>query len=375
MKRALAIAVALCTIGVGAFGLGTISGKWEGKLTILPMMELTQNKLTIGYTDFGWTFTGVLSLLGGSSDKFTASVTGAAGPFNLSGSMYFDFDAALYQASKLSTSLDFGGLAIGINIWHWLPGFYGVLDPYFTEYEAEPCQTPYDAGMLYIFKATVAPLSIQVNFLDCCTGVEFDKLVATLEGLALCCGISLDAEFAFTKIGGFQYLELSGIDIPLCCGVSLTASVTFTTAGKLVETGFDFAGFGDACFTVYADALTTGDAWTGIDIYGWKISCTIADCNTIEFLTALNVSEVEDIVGDIFEGDEFEYVKMTFCGVGCCGQQWNAGLAIYFKPTGGLFGISRLGFDLALPLNDALKVTVGFSTPPTALSFGWVFTF
>ena len=390
MKRALAIAAALCTIGVGAFGLGTITGKWEGNLTLLQTPSLTQNSLTLNYTEYGLTFGAILSLLGVGEDTVQLTLGGAFGPLELKGNMYFDFDAAKYQASKLSTGLDFAGLAIGVNIWHWAPGAYRVLDPYYTEYYPDPCQTTdgagkpvydYGAGMLYILKATVAPLSIQVNFLDCCTGVEFDKLVATLEGLGLCCGISLDAEFAFTKLNGFSYLELSGIEIPLCCGVSLTPGVTFTTKGKEVDVGFDFAGFGEACFTVYADAVAQTNAWTGIDIYGWKISCTIADCNTIEFVTATDVTAVEGILGDVFVKDEFEYVKMTFCGAGCCGQQWKAGLAIYFgdgtdpETDTGLFGISRLGFDLALPLNDALKVTVAFSAPTTALTLGWVFTF
>jgi hypothetical protein len=62
-----------------------------------------------------------------------------------------------------------------------------------------------------------------------------------------------------------------------------------TTNAKEVSTGLKFAGFGDACFTVYGDAIKTGNAWTGIDIYGWKIKCSLGDCNYVEFLTALNV--------------------------------------------------------------------------------------
>jgi hypothetical protein len=59
---------------------------------------------------------------------------------------------------------------------------------------------------------------------------------------------------------------------------------------KTVETGLKFAGLGDACFTVYGDAIKTDNAWTGIDIYGWKIKCALGDCNYVEFLTALNVT-------------------------------------------------------------------------------------
>lgn len=378
MKRALAVCTVLAVLGFSAFGIGTFSGKWEAKVNLLPSLGLATNKLTINYTDLGMTFTGILSLTGGTSDTFTAKVSGALGPFSLNGAMYFDFDAAAYMASSLSMSLDFAGLSISADIWHWMPSKYSVLDPYYTEYDDDPClpQSPYEAGMLYMLKAKVDPFSIKVNFLDCCQGIEFDKLVVTVDDIGLCCGISLDAEFAFTKIDGFKYLEISGIEIPLCCGVSLTAGVKFTTSGKQVTTGLAFAGFGDACFTVYADALKEGNAWVGIDIYGWKIKCSLGDCSYFEVLTALNVDKVEEILDNpyLFLGDEFEYMKLGFCGAGCCGGQYSVGISVFFQESGSLFGITRIGAEMSIPVMDSLTVNVSFSTPDT-LSVGWVFTF
>ena len=370
MKRALTIAVALCTIGVGAFGLGTITGKWEGGLTIVPDVKLTQNKLTLNYTEYGLTFGAILSLLGETADTMQLTLGGAFGPLGLKGNMYFDFDAATYTKGDLTTTFDFAGIGLSLKAEHW------------TALQSPPC-TVEGPNLRYTLTTTLAPFTIKVVGWDCCTGTFFYNLNLVGKGLALCCGVTYDVEFNFLKTG-FDYLKFSLNDIfEICCGISFDATITFTTKAKAVEITPKFAGFGEACFTVFADIPADADTMPALELYGWKISCTIADCNTIEFVTALDVTAVEGILGDVFAENESEYLKMTFCGAGCCGGQWKAGLAIYFvvtpeggEPTdGGLFGISRLGFDLALPLNDALEVTVAFSAPTTALSLGWVFTF
>lgn len=365
MKRALAVCTVLAALAFSAFGIGTISGKWEAGLTLLPNVGLTKNVLTVNYTDFGMTFSWILSLLGGTSDTFRATVSGAFGPFTISGRMDFDFDAARYLYSKLTTGLDFAGLGIGLVVENWGPGNEGL--------QACP-QTNETGNMRYTLTAKVDPMTAKIVFIDCSTGTEFYSLLVTVEDIGLCCGISLDAEFSFLK-SGFDYLSLSGIEIPLCCGVSLIADVTFTTAGKTVTTGFDFAGFGDACFTVYADALTSGSSWTGIEVYGWKIKCSLGDCSYLEVLSALDPAAVEAILEeDIFQEDEFEYIKLGFCGAGCCGGQYTVDIAVYFNNGGGLFGISRLGAEVSIPVLPNYTVNVSFATP-NSLSVGWVFTF
>jgi hypothetical protein len=362
MKRALAVLSVLAVLGFSAFGIGTFSGKWEATIKLLPTpTALTTNKLTLNYTDFGWTFTGVLSLLGAPTDTFDISATGAFGPFSINGTMKFDFTPA-YKGTKLVTGLDFAGLGLSFEAYH---GAAYVTDV--------GCQTPAQS-LKYVLTGKVDPLSVTLTFRDCCTGTEFYSAKITLKGLGLCCGISLDAELYFTKADGFKYLSFSGIEIPLCCGVSLTAGVKFETNAKTVTTGFKFAGFGDACFTVYADAITEDSAWLGIEVYGWKIKCSLGDCNYIEFLTALDVDAVEAIVGDIFTGDEFEYMKLGFCGAGCCGGKYTVDLAVYFQPSGSLFGISRIGANMSIPIMSNFTVKVSFATP-NSLSVGWVFTF
>ena len=367
MKRALAVCTVLAVLGFSAFGIGTFSGKWEATIELLPPASLTQNTLTLNYYDFGMTFTGILSLLGGTSDTFTAKVSGAFGPFTIAGQMNFDFDAAKYLDSKLTSSMDFAGLGLGLEVIHYGPDKGSIAG----------CGTNTEGQLKYTLTAKVDPITAKIVFLDCCTGTEFDSLKVTLTGLSLCCGISLNSTFSFTKLG-FDYVEFTGINIPLCCGVSLTAGVKFKTDAKTVTTGFKFAGFGDACFTVYGGALgypaTNPYQWIGIDIYGWKIRCTLGDCNYVEFLTALQLEKMPKAIRDLFQTGEFEYMKLGFCGAGCCGGKYTVDISVFFKSSG-LFGISRIAANMSIPIMSNFTVTVSFSAPTADLSVGWVFTF
>jgi hypothetical protein len=365
MKRALVVCTVLAVLGFSAFGIGTFSGKWEAMVDLLPSAGLASHKLTVNYTDFGWTFTGILS--GAPFSTFQFKAVGAFGPFSLTGNMYFDFSPADYNKADLTTSLDFAGLGISLKVEHWSADETGTPCTYHTG----------DVGYLrYTLTTTVDPITLKIVMLDCCTGTAFNSALITIKNIGLCCGISLNSEFSFTK-AGFDYVKFTGINIPLCCGVSLTAGVTFYTDEKALDVGFDFAGFADACFKVYADAITEGSAWLGIEVYGWKIRCSLGDCNYIEFLTAIDVDyvdEIEAVEGDILQGDEFEYIKLGFCGAGCCGGKYTVDLAVYFDNGGGLFGISRLGANMSIPIMSNFTVKVSFATPDN-LSVGWVFTF
>jgi hypothetical protein len=362
MKRALAVFSVLAVLGFSAFGIGTFSGKWEATISLLPPpTALTANTLTLNYTDFGWTFTGVLSLLGAPTDTFDISAKGAFGPFSINGTMKFDFTPA-YKGAKLVTSLDFAGMGLSFEAYH---GAYYVTDV--------GCQTPAES-LKYVLKGKVDPISVTLTFRDCSTGTEFYSADITLKGISLCCGISLDAELVFTKADGFESLSFSGIEIPLCCGVSLTAGVTFTTSGKELSTGLKWGGVADTCFTVYGDALGSYNAWHGIEIYGWKIHCSLGDCNYVEFLTALDPDYFINNNIVAFQGNEFEYMKLGFCGAGCCGGKYTVDLAVYFQPSGSLFGITRLGANMSIPIMSNFTVNVSFATP-NSLSVGWVFTF
>lgn len=384
MKRALA--VLLVFVGFSAFGIGTFTGSWSATIRITPSAGILANKLTINYTDFGWTFSGILSLTGASSDTFQAKVKGALGPFSVAGNMWFNYPAAEYMGADFNTSMDFAGASFGFTVRHWADAysdfFFTTAAPWYAwvwypdeEYCESYEQSP-GYGMIAILNAKVAPISLKVSLLDCCGGFAFYQLVATVEDVALCCGITFDAEFAFSKTG-FEYFKITGIEIPLCCGVSLTAGVMFTEKGKELETGFKFAGFADACFKVWGDA--TGETervpiWQGIKIYAYKISCSLGDCSSLTIVTAFDPAWYNQNVENVFGTDEFEYVSLTFCGPGCCGGTYKVTLYAYFVESGKLFGINRLRGVMSIPLMTNLTLTLDFRTP-SELRLGWTFTF
>jgi len=387
MKRALAVLLAF----VGFAGLAqfpAFTGKWDAQVCVLPSTSLTSS-LTLNTNIAGFDLSGYFRFTGGGLDRVSFSGKGAAGPLSLKAGMYFKPAVPEYMGGYLSTSLDFAGLGISLDVYHWDTDYNSCFFneacwPYLKwgDGQDSPCPQTGAYGMLYKLSLKVDPVTAKLYFADCCEGIEFEKAIITIKGIGLCCGISLDAEAAFKKVGGFQYLKLTGIEIPLCCGVSLTAGITFTVDAKTVETGLKFAGFGDACFTVYADAIKTGNAWTGIDVYGWKIKCTIGDCNYVEFLTALNVDKIEEILGDIFLAacGEYEYMKLGFCGPGCCGGKYTVDLSIYFGSNGGLFDITRLVYSAKIPImtNFTLNISgtaAAASCASNSFCFGWTFTF
>jgi hypothetical protein len=386
MKRALAIAVAVCTLGVAGFSQ-TITGTWRATVNLIPSVAfVAPNDLTLNYTFGGFVVTSVtgFGLTGLTSQRF--GLSGAFGPFTVTGNMWFSVTPPAYTASDLTTSFDFGGIAIGANVRHWMPGgFRG------TEWSPDTdlcgAQTPYQ-GMLYTFTGTIAPVTVRTRFLDCCEGIEFQSLLVTMRGLTLCCGITYNVEFSFTK-AGFDYVELSGINIPLCCGVSFDIGVTYRVDSKTLEITPKFAGIGDACFTVWAAPL--GDfalptvSWAGLEIYGFRIRCAIGDCNYLEFINAFNVTEVNKILpaADNFltAWGEFELVKAGFCGAGCCGGRWTVDLRIFFGTDGGLFDLTRFGYTVAIPImtNFTLRLSGTMPAispgPAAAFNIGWTFTF
>ncbi|MFN3346233.1 MAG: hypothetical protein ACK42E_00240 [Candidatus Bipolaricaulaceae bacterium] len=208
-------------------------------------------------------------------------------------------------------------------------------------------------------------------------GLTFTYLKLGLEGVPLCCGVTMDLGFSFTK-EGFESLTATAKSIPLCCGISFDTEVEFTTTAKTVSVRPKWAGI-EGCLTVYGDAVFSGNAWQGIAVYGFKVRCDLGDCTYVEFLTALNVAKVEEILEeDLFQNTEFERIKLGFCGPGCCGDNWTLDVGLFFKPSGSLFGLSRVLLDATIPVMANLQVELGLAAVvggPAGLTVGWTFTF
>lgn len=367
MKRALALFTVLL-FGVAAFA--QVSGSWSGTLDILPGPISLSTTLVLSYSVAGFDITSTSKFDGAwTSQKFELS--GTFGPFDLKGWMDFDPGAPAYKASALSSTINFAGLEIDASVEHY---DFDYLSDYNIDWHDYCDQTP-AALMFYKFGVTVEPVSVKATFVDCCTGIEFYDVTISLEDLSLCCGITYDFELHFTK-AGFDY-ALFSIDklFDLCCGISFGVDVKFTTDSKEVTPKFSWGGI-EGCVTVWGDLQKkTGEVGIeGWELYGYKIYCELAECYSLEIVTAFNVTEVEKIIGDVFKSDEFEYVKISACGPACCGGTWNLSVTTYFGPSGTLFDITRFVADASVPIMDALTISLSYETPNT-LSLGWEFTF
>jgi len=345
------------------------------------------------YNVAGFDVTGALRFTATGLDRVSFTTRGAFGPFSITNRMWFAPLVPEYMGMDLVTSFDFGGLALGLTVRHWDTDYNDCFfkttlcwpwGPWWPD--VTPCpQTP-AFGMMYIFSATVAPITVKATFADCCEGIEFYQALITLKGIGLCCGITYNAELSFLKEKGFDYISFTGINIPLCCGVSLDVSVTYGVDYKKVELTPKFAGIADACFTVWGNPVYDKDkkVWSGIEIYGFRIRCTIADCNYIEFVNAFNVTEVNKVIpsADAFSTTcgEFELVKIGFCGPGCCGGKYDVTLRFYFGTGGGFFDLTRMTWTINVPIMTNFTLTfsgrVGVGGCFTQqFCFGWTFTF
>ena len=383
MKRALAIMVALCTIGAVGFSQIAIKGSWDAKYCFIGTPALTST-LALTYTVAGFDVTSTTGFTAAGLSTQAFKVVGLFGPFSITGNMTLDVASVAYSKSDLTTGFDFGGIAISFKAEHWAY-------PPNTLPTWCPGQTP-SAALRYTFTGTVAPVTVKAVFIDCCTGTAFSNLNVVLKGLGLCCGITYNIEFDFLKTG-FNYVSFTGINIPLCCGVSFDIGVKFTAAAKELIVTPKFAGIGDACFTVWAMPVVEGAyLWEGIRVDGFRIKCTLADCNYIEFVDVFNfdseTSGVPKAVRDLFNRTgtckEFEYIGLGFCGAGCCGGKYEVTLRIFFgekfSPTS-VLGITKFTGAVKIPVMANFTLNLDFVMPAVTacataqFCLGWTFTF
>lgn len=402
---ALVCAAVMCLPSVGQ-----LSGQWEASLLILPSppgVTLETCVLTLAYeVASGWQIssTSTFGTLGLTAQAF--GVAGEFGPLSLTGGIDFNpqdtsavtvtyptgcippdelvsLTAPAYKSAWFMTKLSFFGASLGFRLNHWAyPYTKDPTDPQDVEDYAWPCCPPQtDTYTLLSLIVQAPPATLTARFSDCCTGISFTDVRLTLSGASFCCGITHHIEVYFTKFG-FGYLKFT-VDLPICCGIFLEASITYTVDSKSLFVKPKWLGGGQACFELYGDVLWDPVMLTieGLAIYGYKLRCDFSPCSYVEFLTALDVSKVEEILGDedLFQDDEFEYVKLGFCGPGCCGGMYTVDIALYFQPSGSLFGFTRFGARFGAPLlaNFTLYLSFGISAigDPTTLSVGWVFSF
>jgi len=378
-------------------------------------------------------------------------VTGALGPINITSGMMFNAnvqtwscelciynqftDSSIkvpvcfpvtspdYMSAYFDTTLSLAGLNLGLRVDHWKFPYYlcGMPINIFSFYDEDvgaevrdfwgfcfdvefdpenpdldgdgtPYEIPDDVvkygfaptAMLYTLTLGVSPVSITAHFFDCCSGINFGDLLLTIDDISLCCGISYDFELYFKKITGFEWARFKIQNfLSWCCGISFDLVVEFGVNYKELNLIPRFAGVGDGCVAFYFG----NDSW--FDIEGWKISCTLGDCSSLEIVTALEVPEDEPKTCEppawydynfVSTYGEWEYIKLKMCGPGCCGGTYTFTGQVWFgQGINDLFGISRIRGALSVPVMANLTVTGTFTytlpTKSTTFDLGWNFTF
>jgi len=404
MKR-LGILLA-CAAVVALPSAAQLSGSWEMRLSLLPATSLDKATLTLSYGVAGWMVSSVSTFTSAGYSEQEFRLAGSLAIFRISGAMTFNpsdpgpvvvsFPAGCvpqtasytltppeYMWAWVKPEFTLLGVTLSAMFEHWAYPYtprYEWDDPNIREYEW-PCCEPADPAtavyMRYTLVASVAPIAFTGRFEDCYTGIMFKDFSITLTDVSLCCGITSDAELYFTK-AGFQHVKFVGENLPGFFGFSIDVGVTFTVTGKAVEVTPKWQGWGEICVQVYGNVLFDDHVWSGIVLYGYRIACTLAECNTIEFITAMDVIEVEKIIGDVFQGDEYQVIKLGVCGPGCCGGKYYVNVDVYFSTSGSLFGLSRAEVRMDIPLLANLIFTSSFSLPVAgspSLSIGGVFNF
>ncbi len=381
VKRPLAIAVVVCTLGFAGFSQIAIRGSWTGTVRLLPSPVILDSKLSLSYTVAGFDITSVTELKATRLTSQEFALKGKFGQFSLTGSMEFAPTPPRYKKSELTSTFDFGGIAISLNVTHSI---------------ARLLHCPTAPSLSYTLAATVSPVTVRARFRDCSTGTAFHDLRMTLRRIDLCCGITYDAELDFTK-AGFDKLVLRGVNIPLCCGVSFDVAVTGKLTAKSVRVTPKFAGIGKACLTVWAAPIVRDIRfWEGIRVDGFRIRCALGDCNYLEYVHAWHKPGVPKAIRDKFVSPENEYLELGFCGPGCCGGRWTATLRVLWTTTptahgNGIFGTTRLVGAVSIPIMTNFTASLGFTMPTMVLpavatpdpfagarpafTFGWTFTF
>ena len=339
------------------FFVGT-RGRWVSRVELFPTLQpLTAHVDVAGGFRFGtqrW-LTGTRATFRGTDfTGFSGYVNLSLPGLRLSGKASFDPRGPDYRASYLSLSLRRGIFSLFGSVRH----------------------TP--AELRYSLSLRGGDLNLRLTLLDPVDeALQFKSAWIRLSPLSFCCGLSAAAELSFTK-DGFEYLKLKLKDLlQLCCDISVDATVQFTPTQKSVSLE-PWWRYVRACLRVYGDVVFTDGALEGIELYGFRISCSLGQSGypRIELVTAFRP---EKLPWAKFEGGEFEYLELGLRGPGCCGGEYRLDTRVYFSTPGGAFGASRVLFEGEFPLLDNLlldaELELDLIATQATLELGWEFRF
>lgn len=390
--RRVWVAVAVAALALPAFG--QLSGSWKSLLCVLPTPSLGTNELALNLGWNGWTFTSTTEFSGTWGwiwQEF--GVKGQLGAFGVDGTVLFGPAIPDFLYAQIIYSLDFGGIEFNAYTAMIGASLGGPVGGSVLQFVLPLGETKVTGELG--FGATLPPSGFTIWHVSGSSktyptspypgGFAFTYALIEVESLPLCCGITFDLTYSFTK-AGFDYLLLAMEGVgPICCGITFDLEVKFTTTAKTVSVTPKFGGFAEACFEVYADVISGGNLILGgIRVDGFKVSCTLGDCTSVTFVTFLSPERAEDYGYEevlLPECGEFEWVELTFCGSGCCGGKYTLSLKALFGRLGGLFDLTRVVGSASIPLMANFNVLLEVKIPAapcagsTSLCLGWNFTF
>lgn len=384
-----------------------IGGSFSMGIQLLPTQGLDYATLTLETELSGWTVGGTAEFLGTDGwvwQEITAQ--GSLGFGDMSWVLLFGPQGPTFLYALGEMSLEFGGVAftvysayVGPNV----PGYFFSGGPsgglvVLAETDLGGPSFTSETG----FGARISPFTITYTGAATYTktypvdpfpgGLQFTYQKLSVAGIPFCCGITFDVSLTFSKEEGFEALEVTVLDVevtvldvfPICCGITFDLGVIYTTEGKTIWAAPNWPEVGEACFELYADLESQGgtnaDLLLGpVRVDGWRIYCEIAECNWVEFVSFLSPQNAY-LYGysGVFQEGEFEYFKLGLCGPGCCGGEYQAEFAFYFRHSGVLFGLNRFSAWLSIPVMAGSTFEVTLEAGPgvvTSLTAGWTFSF
>ena len=342
----------------------------EGELGVIPILSLKRNRIEVrpsflyGKSRWDFRFTNMFSSTGWSS--FQTGFTGSVWDLRLGGGLFFSPSVPELRSTYAMASTRIDQISLALRTM------------YYPRSGSPPA--PY---LLHNLRLTLPELSLSARF-DEKGGLEFrDLMVCLRRPLDFCCGIGIQGTLSFTKEQGFSYARLVLSDIVLgCCDLRLRTTVTFTPDKKELEITPKWKLPCSTCLTAYGDVAWDEESFSlkGLYLYGYRIRCCFGECcprgpgSSLELVTAFDPRRVPGG----FQGEEFEYLKVTFCGPACCGDTYKLEAVAYFTPSGSLSGLSRVKLKAEVPVSGVLTLKPALEVSSGGVedfSIGWDLSF
>lgn len=331
----------------------------SGKLHILPAVGLEMSRLnlmlTFGQEPDTWQLIFGLLFRDAGFAGLSVSSRGNIGDVRIGAGLSFDPLVPIYRAAYFCANIRGEQLSFTGRVQHFGGG---------------PLQP---SRMCYIGNLAGNSFSVIAKFEDNDTGIAFKEVMVRAKY------VIWDESTLLLTNSGFQYVEFKTQQC-LLFNIPFDVSARFTVEETRLTLTPRWSSVGKGCVTAYGNVVWADNAVAGLELYGLKLRydlserCPKARVSSpyVEFVTAW---EPRKLAWAGFRNNEFEYLKLGFCGPGCCELGYSVELAMYFGESETLFGISRVLVKAFVPIMDVVTLAVEFGVDAasggTTLDVGW----